>query len=130
MSADNEFGASESAHGDAPHTIEERTRWWIRNPTAGVLVATLSGLATCWVTLSIKTPDSSPGSTLLYMVILPIALLLPAIAIGGALVTWHAFHASRGMLRRMLAAPAALALTLNLVAVALFARWVLQIFSG
>ena len=89
--------------------------------------ALLLGVATLWVTLSIKTPDGAPGSTLLYLVILPIALLLPAIALGGAFVAWHGFRASTIRRQKVLVVPAAIAITLNVAAVALFVRWIAKL---
>jgi hypothetical protein len=91
----------------------ERPRWWLRNPAAGVLSAAVLGVATLSVTAS---------------VILPIALLLPAIALGGAFVAWRALGAAHGGLRLALAPAAALALILNLTAVGLFVRWLGRVF--
>ena len=131
MSADNRVNSRDDpATEDTEESAAELPRWWIRNPAKGVIAAVILGLATTWVTLSIKTPDSAPGTTLLYIVILPIALLLPAIALSGAFISWHAFQASRGTLRLLLAAPAAVGLVLNAIAVALFMRWVGRVFLG
>ena len=129
MSADNRVNSGDDpATEDTEESAAELPRWWIRNPAKGVITATILGLATTWVTLSIKTPDSAPGTTLIYIVILPIALLLPAMALSGAFISWHAFQASRGRLRLILAAPAALGLILNAIAVGLFVRWVGRVF--
>jgi len=119
-----------------PETMEasdsppERPRWWLRNPVAGILATAVLGVAAAWVTLSIGRPDPAPGSTLLYIVVLPIALLLPAIAVSGALVAWHAFQATSGKLRLALAVPAAIALVLNTAAAGLFIRWAVLVFFG
>lgn len=130
MSGDDKVNSeNESGNGHFDEAVEERPRWWIRNPAAGVLSAALLGIATLWITLSIKTPDGTPGSTLLYIVILPIALLLPAIALGGAFIAWHGLRASHGRLQMMLAVPAGLAMILNVGAVALFVRWVVAVFT-
>ena len=102
----------------------ERPRWWLTHPSAGIIAAAVLGIAALWVTLSIGRPDSAPGATFTYLVILPIALLLPAIALGGTMVAWHAFRQTRGKLRLILALPAAIALVLNVVAIVVFARWV------
>ena len=129
MSVDNRVNSGDDpATEDTEESAAELPRWWIRNPAKGVITATILGLATTWVTLSIKTPDSAPGTTLIYIVILPIALLLPAMALSGAFISWHAFQASRGRLRLILAAPAAVGLILNAIAVGLFLRWVGRVF--
>ena len=131
MAADNRVNSDDdpATLGQADESAE-RPRWWLRNPAAGVLSAAVLGVATLSVTASIKTPDSAPGSTVLYLVILPIALLLPAIALGGAFVAWRALGAAHGGLRLALDPPAALALILNLTAVGLFVRWMGRVFFG
>ncbi len=121
---------------DEPTTMEpselptERPRWWLRNPAAGVLTAAMLGVATVYLTASFEAPDPAPGSTLLYLVILPIALLLPAIAAAGVFVAWQALRASRGRLQLTLAAPAIVAMVLNAAAVYLFIRWLAQAVFG
>lgn len=129
MSANNRVNQQDPFAQDASDAaIPERERWWLRKPAVGVLAAAVLGVATATVTLSIRTPDSTPGATLLYLVILPIALLLPAIAIGGAFIAWRAFAATSGTMRLLLAAPATLAVVLNIAAVAVFLRWLVQVF--
>lgn len=129
MSANNGVNQeAESVQDESDEPLPERQRWWLRNPAVGVLATAALGVATALVTISIRTPDSTPGATLLYLVILPIALLLPAIAIGGAFVAWRALTATSGKMRLMLAAPAAIALLLNVAAVILFLRWLVQVF--
>jgi len=129
VSANNRVNQEgEFAQDEAGEPIPERERWWLRKPALGVLAAAVLGVATAAVTLSIRTPDSTPGATLLYLVILPIALLLPAIAIGGAFIAWRAFTATSGTIRLLLAAPATLAVVLNIAAVAVFLRWLVQVF--
>lgn len=131
MSADDRVNSDDDPTADEPEDFEiERPRWWIRNPTKGVVSAAVLGLATVWISLAIKTPDSGPGATLLYIVILPIALLLPAVALSGAFIAWRAFHASHGGLRQMLMIPAAVGVIFNAVAVGLFVRWLGRVFFG
>jgi hypothetical protein len=129
VSANNRVNPEHAPAPDAPdNPDEERPRWWLRNPTTGVLAASVLGVATAWVTASIKSPDTSAGSTLIYLVILPIALLLPAIAVGGAFIAWRACAAAHGKLRLLLALPAAIAVLLNIAAVGLFIHWLVQAF--
>lgn len=131
MCADNRVNANhESTTTEPSDEAPERPRWWRRNPTAGVLATAALGIAAVLVTASIKPPDPAPGSTLVSIVILPIALLLPAIALAGAIVAWNAFQATHGRVRTLLAAPCAVAMILNTAAVVLFARWVSQVFFG
>lgn len=112
---------------DAP---AEKPRWWLRNPALGVVSATVLGVATASTTASIEAPDPAPGSTLLYLVVLPIALMLPALAAAGVFIAWRAFQASGGRLRVVLATPAAAAIALNVYAIALFGRWLMQVVTG
>lgn len=116
----------EHPHGEADEPVETRPRWWIRHPEAGVLATALLGLATFWVTRSIAPPGPAPGSTLPYLIVLPIALLLPAIAAGGAFIAWCSYRASHR--RLMLAVPVIVAVALNAMAVALFIRWLVKLF--
>ncbi len=119
-----------SADRENSDDLPEQPRWWLRNPSLGVAVAAVLGIAAVWVTASINRSDSGQAATLVYIVILPIALLLPAIALSGAMIAWHAFQATRGRLRLMLAAPAAAAVILNTAAIGLFIRWVAGVFPG
>ena len=131
MCADSRVNSDhEPAMTEASEDLPERPRWWLRHPVVAILATAVLGVATTWVTLSIGRPDSAPGSTLLYVVVLPIALLLPAIALSGALVAWHAFQATSGTLRLVLAIPVAIALLLNTAAAALFIRWAVLVFFG
>jgi hypothetical protein len=110
--------------------LPERPRWWLRNPSLGVALAVVLGIAAVWVTSSINRSNSDQEATLIYIVILPMALLLPAIALSGALIAWHAFQSTRGRLRLALAAPTAAAVILNTAAIGLFLRWIAGIFPG
>ena len=131
MSADNRVNSDDDLPPEqVEESMAEPLRWWIRNPTKGVIAAAILGIAAVWVTLSIKIPESNPGSTLIYIVIMPIALLLPAISLSGAFISWHAFQASHSSLRLILAAPAAVGLILNTAAVGLFLRWAGRVFLG
>ena len=114
----------------ASEILPESPRWWLRHPVVAIMTTAVLGFAAVWVTLSLGRPDSTPGSTLIYIVVLPMALLLPAIALAGALVAWRSFQATSGKLRLVLAIPAATALVLNTAAAGLFIRWAVLVFSG
>ena len=105
-------------------------RWWLRRPALGILLSMLLGMAAFLVTASIGTPGSDPGTTVTNLVVLPIALLLPVIALAAALVAWSAFGQTRGQQRAFLLLPLAAALLLNSSAIAMFARWVLRVFTA
>lgn len=119
-----------STEADDAEELPERPRWWLRNPSLGVALAVVLGIAAVWITSSINRSNSDQEATLIYIVILPMALLLPAIALSGALIAWHAFQSTRGRLRLLLAAPAAAAVILNTAAIGLFLRWIVGIFPG
>ena len=106
-----------------------RPRWWLKNPALGVFASLALGVAAFLLTSAIGKPGKDPGTAFTNLIILPIALLLPAIALGGALVAWHAFGSTQGRLRLMLAIPMAIALILNSAAIAIFARWAVRVLS-
>ncbi|MGD2141336.1 MAG: hypothetical protein PVH25_13130 [Burkholderiales bacterium] len=131
MAAEDRVNSAQ-AHSDedAGEPGETRPRWWLRNPPMGVLSAAILGVATALLAASLKAPDHAPGSTLLYLVILPIALLLPAVALAGMVVAWRALRASHGTQRLILVIPATAAIVLNALAAGLFARWLTRVFVG
>ena len=122
--------AGASTEPDDAEDLPERPRWWLRNPSLGVALAMVLGIAAVWITSSINRSNSGQAATLIYIVILPMALLLPAIALSGALIAWHAFRSTHGRVRLVLAAPAAAAVILNTAAIGLFLRWIAGIFAG
>lgn len=130
MSADPRVNSDEIASMANPEDVApERPRWWLRRPAFGIAASMFLGIAAFLVTSSIGKPGSDPGTAFKNLVVLPIALLLPAIALGAAMVAWHAFGRTRGRQRLLLAVPAAAALVLNTAAIAVFARWVVQVLS-
>jgi len=130
VSADPRVNSDEETGSmNPPEDGPERPRWWIRRPAMGIVASAVLGVAAFLVTLTIGTPASDPGMIFTNLVILPIALLLPAIALGGAMVAWHAFGQTCGRQRLMLAFPAAIGLLLNSAAIAVFTKWVVQVLS-
>jgi hypothetical protein len=121
----DEINGKENPEGEAP----ERPRWWLRRPAVGITASLFLGAAAFLVTSSIGKPGSDPGTAVTNLVVLPIALLLPAIALGAAMVAWHSFGHTHGRQRLLLVVPAAIALILNSAAIAVFARWVVQLLS-
>ncbi|MGH8677526.1 MAG: hypothetical protein ACREUQ_04145 [Burkholderiales bacterium] len=104
-------------------------RWWQRQPALSVVVALAVGLLALWLVGVLGAPARSSAAAFLYMVTLPIALLLPAGALAGALLAWSAWGASRGLTRTMLAVPAAAAFIINFIAIGFFVRFVAAIFG-
>lgn len=128
MSADPRVNSDEIPSVTNPQDeTPEQPRWWLRRPAFGIAASLLLGIAAFLVTSSIGQPDSDPGAAFTNLVILPIALLLPAIALGAAMVAWHAFARTRGKQRLLMVVPAAIALILNTAAIAGFARWAAQV---
>ncbi len=130
MSADPRVNSDEKTCMSGPEDeATERQRWWLRHPASGVVASMFVGVAAFLLASSIGKPGSDPGTAFTNLVVLPIALLLPAIALGGAMVAWHAFGRTQGRLRLMLTVPAAIAVILNAAAIAAFARWVVQVLQ-
>jgi hypothetical protein len=115
-----------SAHDDA----DTRPRWWQRSPVLGIAAGLATGVSGIWLLRALGRPAQSADSAFLYMATLPIALMLPALALFGALIGWRSHAALRGPARLAWAAPAVAAVALNILAIGMFLRFVIQIFSG
>lgn len=130
MSADPRVNSDETAGMNGSTDDAAQTpRWWLRRPAAGIAAAMILGVAALLVTTSIGAPGSEPGTAFTNLVVLPIALLLPAIALGAAMIAWHAFGHTRGRQRLLLTVPALIALVSNAAAIVAFARWAVQLVS-
>lgn len=128
MSADPRVNSDESASiASTADEAAQTPRWWVRRPVTGIVAALILGIAALLVTMSIGNPGSEPGTAFTNLVVLPIALLLPAIALGAAMIAWHAFGHTHGRQRLLLTAPAAIALVLNVAAIVAFARWAVKL---
>jgi len=130
VSADPRVNSDEPADTNGSADDAAQTpRWWLRRPAAGIAAAMTLGVAALLVTTSIGAPGSEPGTAFTNLVVLPIALLLPAIALGAAMIAWHAFRHTRGRQRLLLTVPMSIALVCNVAAIIAFARWALQLVS-
>ncbi|KPK33006.1 MAG: hypothetical protein AMJ66_06000 [Betaproteobacteria bacterium SG8_40] len=131
MSADPRVNSDEVAGmaGNSDQEAAEPRRWWLRRPAFGIVASMFLGVAAFLVTSSIGRPGPDPGAAFTNLVVLPIALLLPAIALGAAMVAWHAFGQTHGRLRLLLMVPTAIAIILNAIAIAAFARWVVRVLQ-
>ena len=131
MSADPRVNSDETTRMTSPaDEVAEIPRWWLRRPASGIAAAMILGITALLVTTSIGTPGAAPGTAFTNLVVLPIALLLPAIALGAAMIAWHAFGNTRGRQRLLLAVPASIALISNAAAIVAFARWAVRLVSS
>lgn len=108
----------------------EPLRWWKRWPELGIAAGLLTGIAGFGLLRALGRPTQTSEATFLYMVSLPIALLLPALALLGTLLVRECFSEIHGRRRLAMALPAAAAAITNVLAIGMFLRFVLQIFAG
>lgn len=108
----------------------ESVRWWIRRPELGIAAGLITGIAGIWILSALGWPSHASEAAFLYMVTLPIALLLPALALLGTLVVRSSFSALHGRRRLAMALPALAAAASNILAIGMFLRFVLQILDG
>jgi hypothetical protein len=96
--------------------------WWQHRPGMGIVLAAALGIATLWISLSLLAAPQADDARFLRFVTLPFLLFVPAASVFGVFLAARALSAARGFSRVLLAAPAALALVANLLALAQFAR--------
>jgi hypothetical protein len=93
----------------------------------GVTASLAGGLSASWIVHALAPPQPG-GSAFLHLVTLPIALLLPALALVAALIGWQAWRASGWS--AWLALPLLAALASHALAVAFFVQIVIALFVG
>jgi hypothetical protein len=109
-----------------PPGVAAGERWWRQRPRLGVAVSLATGVAALWLAQALAAP--SPEARIAYLVSLPIALLLPALAVAAGLMGWQAWRASHSS--PLLAVPALAAMGANLIAVWLFVRIAAGLLAG
>ena len=115
---------------DPADEVSERAQapaWWRRNPIAGVMASLALGLCAFALARMLARPESGV-SAFVHLVTLPIALLLPALSVAGALIGWQGWRAGGSPL--WLAVPLLAALAAHALAVGLFLRLVAALFGN
>jgi hypothetical protein len=113
-----------NAADDQETTQPALPRWWRRRPGAGVAVSIATGAVAMWISAALAPSGQQPVDAVVRLVSLPIALLLPAGALAAALIGWQAWRAAEGAARARLALPALAAVSVNALAIGMFARLV------
>jgi hypothetical protein len=117
----------EEVSDSAIDLTEDLRPWWKRSPPLAASAAFAIGLATLWFANMLGRVPLDGHSTLGYLLMLPLLLIVPAFSATGirlAFVAWH----SRP-LRSLYSVLALAAMAANLVALAGFASALLRIFS-
>src|SRR3954452_5196776 len=117
----------EEVSDSAIDLTEDLRPWWKRSPPLAASAALAIGLATLWFANMLGRVPLDRHSTLGYLLMLPLLLIVPAFSAAGirlALVAWHGRP-----LRSLYSVLALAAMAPNLVALAGFARALLRIFS-
>ncbi len=103
--------------------------WWRRRPALGIAASLTAGMSTALLLGALGPPAQGAGAAFVYLVTLPIALLMPALALAAALIAWQALGAARPALRPLLIVPATIAFAANIVSLGMFLRFVLQVLA-
>lgn len=117
------FMALDSSDEDS---ARETPAWWRRRPLAAVLTSLALGGCALAVVKMLVRPEPGTGA-FVHLVTLPLALLLPALSVAGALIGWQGWRAGGSPL--WLAVPLLAALAAHAFAIGLFMRLVAALFG-
>lgn len=104
----------------------ETPAWWRRHPLAAVMTSFALGVCALAVVKMLDRPEPGAGA-FVHFVSLPIALLLPALSVAGALFGWQGWRAGGSPL--WLAGPLLAALAAHAFAIGLFMRLLAALFG-
>jgi hypothetical protein len=113
---------------DSSEDVGEDIRpWWRRSPALAAGAALAIGLATLWFANMIGRVPLDAHSTLGYLLMLPLLLIVPAFSAAGLRLSWLAQgNATRGWI---IGTTAWAAMAMNAVAIARFGTALWRIFS-
>ena len=114
--------------GAAIDLTEDLRPWWRRSPPLAASAALAIGLATLWFGNMLGRVPLDGHSTLGYLLMLPLLLIVPAFSAAGIRLAWLAWWRGRP-LRSLFSVLALAAMATNLLAVAKFSTALLRIFS-
>lgn len=109
-------------------TSEAILPWWRRSRRLAACAAVAIGLATWWFANMLGRVPLDAHSTLGYLLMLPLLLIVPAFSLAGLRLSWLAFGAP-GRWRWVIAAAALLAIAANGWAIVRFLEALWRIFS-
>jgi hypothetical protein len=118
----------EETSGAAIDLTEDLRPWWKRSPSLAASAGLAIGLATWWFGNMLGRVPLDDQSTLGYLLMLPLLLIVPAFSSAGIRLGWLAWWRGRP-LRSLVSVLALAAMAANLVALAKFASALLRIFS-
>jgi hypothetical protein len=118
----------EETPGAAIDLTEDLRPWWKRSPSLAASAGLAIGVATWWFGNMLGRVPLDGQSTLGYLLMLPLLLIVPAFSAAGIRLAWLAWSRGRP-LRSMFSVLALAAMGANLVALARFASALLRIFS-
>ena len=121
--------ASAEAAGDTtPKTDEAMRPWWRRSPALAACAAAAIGLGTLWFANMLSRVPLDAHSTLGYLLMLPLLLIVPAFSAAGLRLSWLAARGP-GRGRWLIGAVVLVALAANGWAIARFIAALWRIFS-
>jgi hypothetical protein len=102
--------------------------WWRRSPPLAAAAALAIGVATLWFANMLGRVPLDSNSTLGYLLMLPLLLIVPAFSAAGLRLSWLALHGD-GSMKWIIATVVLAATAANGFAIVGFATALLRIFS-
>lgn len=104
--------------------------WWRRSPTLAAGAALLIAMATLWFGNMLGRVPLDQHSTIGYLLMLPMLLIVPAFSAVALRLCWLAATGSTGGQKILVSAIALVAAAVSLLAIARFGTALLRIFSA
>jgi len=105
--------------------------WWRRSAPLAAGASLAIGAATLWFgNMLNRVPLDQHATTLSYLLMLPLLLIVPAFSAAGLRLAWLAWFGAHGATRLLIAVVLLAAVTANLLAIARFGIALLRIFGS
>jgi hypothetical protein len=104
--------------------------WWQRSAPLAAGASLAIGAATAWFGGMLGRVPLDSHSTIGYLLMMPLLLIVPAFSLAALRLGWSAWNDRATTARAMVAVLAGCALVLNLLALARFASAIARIFSN
>jgi hypothetical protein len=104
--------------------------WWRRSAPLAAGASLAIGAATLWFGNMLNRVPLDQHTTLSYLLMLPLLLIVPAFSAAGLRLAWLSWLGGQGATRIIIAVVVLAAVTANVLAIARFATALLRIFGS